>query len=248
MAALAEPVRVRALEVIRKASMPGQPKSHDHVAKVAAGYDLVGDDYYRHYRTVPTEVVERYESLFIEHVPAGGTVLELGCGNGLPMTAKLADRFEVTAVDVSDAQIDRARQNVPGPRYVHADMSALDLPEASFDGVAAFYSIIHVPRDRHAGLFRSIFSWLRPGGLFVATLGSAAVETELEEDWFGAPMYWSSFDAGTYRALIEEAGYDVESDGVEVSDDPESESEKEIHLWIVARRLRKKSPRAAGLI
>ena len=226
--------------------MPGQPEPHDHVDYVAAGYDLVGDDYYRHYRTGPTEVAERYESLFIDNNPAGGSVLDLGCGNGLPMTAKLAEKFEVTAIDVSRTQIDRARQNVPGPRYVHADMSELDLPEASFDGVAAFYSIIHVPRDRHAGLFRSIFSWLRPGGLFVATLGTAAVETELEEDWFGAPMYWSSFDASTYREMIVETGSEVESDSVEVSDDPQSESEKEIHLWIVARKPRWKSPRAAG--
>ena len=69
----------------------------------------------------------------------------------------------------------------------------------------------------------------------MAMLGSADVENELEEDWFGAPMYWSSFDAGTYREMIVETGFDVESDGVEVSDDPKSESEKEIHLWIVAR-------------
>jgi SAM-dependent methyltransferase len=94
--------------------MPGRVEPHDHVDYVAAGYDLVGDDYYRHYRTVPTQVVERYESLFIENVPAGGSVLDLGCGNGLPMTAKFTDRFEVTAVDVSDAQIDRARSERAG--------------------------------------------------------------------------------------------------------------------------------------
>ena len=80
----------------------------------------------------------------------------------------------------------------------------------------------------------------------MATLGSAAVETELEEDWFGAPMYWSSFDASTYREMIVETGFEVESDSVEVSDDPQSESEKEIHLRIVARKPRWKSPRAAG--
>lgn len=216
--------------------MSENSESHDHVSDVAASYDLVGDAYYRHYRTEPAEVVGRYESLFLDQIPAGGSVLELGCGNGLPMTAKLAGRFEVTAVDVSRMQIEKARKNVPGPRYLCADMSTLVLPEASFDGVAAFYSIIHVPRDQHAELFRSIFSWLRADGLFVATLNSSDAETHLEEDWFGAPMYWSSFDADTYRKMIAEIGFVIESDIVEVSDDPGSGGEKEVHLWIVARR------------
>lgn len=216
--------------------MSEKPVSQYSVGDVAASYDAVGDAYYRHYRTEPTEVVERYETSFIDGIPAGGSVLELGCGNGLPMTAKLTEKFEVTAVDVSRTQIERARLNAPGPRYLIANMSTLDLPQASFDGIAAFYSIIHVPSDLQVELFRSIFSWLKPDGLFVATLSSSAVGTYLVEDWFGAPMYWSSFDADTYRKMIAKIGFTIESDDVEISDDPESEGDKEIHLWIVARR------------
>jgi len=203
---------------------------------VAASYDRVGDAYYQYYRTRPSEVVERYESLFIDRNPTGATVLELGRGNGLPMTAKLTYKFEVTAVDVSQKQIARARKNAPGARFLCADMSTLALPEAAFDGIAAFYSIIHVPREHHAELFHSIFSWLKPGGLFVATLNSSAEESHLEEDWFGAPMYWSSYGADTYRKLVAQVGFTLESDRVEVSDDPEIAGEKEIHLWIVARK------------
>ena len=129
---------------------------------VATSYDRVGDAYYQYFRTRPSEVVERYESLFIDRNPTGATVLELGCGNGLPMTAKLIDKFEVTAVDVSQKQIARARKNAPGARYLCADMSTLALPEAAFDGIGALYSITHVPREHHAELFHSIFHGSNP--------------------------------------------------------------------------------------
>jgi len=208
----------------------------DPIARVAAGYDKVGDAYFEYYRSDQYEVVTRYEKLFIDSVRAGGKVLELGCGNGLPMTAKLAKKFEVTAVDLSAGQIDRARLNVSGPKFIQADMTTLEFPANIFDGIAAFYSIIHVPRERHAVLFESIYSWLNPGGLFVATLNSRDEPNQIQDDWFGAPMYWSGFDADTYRQMIAEAGFEIESDRVEVSDNPESDSGSEIHLWVVARR------------
>jgi len=208
----------------------------DPSAQVAASYDEVGDAYFQYYRTAPSEVFTRYENLFIDQVTPGGSVLELGCGNGLPMTANLAEKFDVTGVDFSAGQIERARRNVSGPTFMHADMTTLEFPDGTFDGIAAFYSIIHVPREHHGGLFRSIYSWLKPGGLFVATLNSTEDEGSYDDDWFGAPMYWSGFDVDTSRRLITAAGFESVSDRVEVSDAPNSDGEKEIHLWIVARR------------
>ena len=161
----------------------------DPIAQVAASYDEVGDAYYRYYRMDPSEVVTRYENLFIDQVAAGGSVLELGCGNGLPMIANLAKKFDVTGVDFSARQIEHARRNVAGGTFIHADMTKLEFPEAMLDGIAACYSIIHVPRELHAELFRSIYSWLKPGGLFIATLNSTEDEGSYEDDWFGAPMF-----------------------------------------------------------
>lgn len=216
--------------------MTDKSESQDFVAKVATSYDAVGDEYYRHYRSEPSAVVEKYERLILDGIKPGGSVLELGCGNGLPTTRKLAQKFDVTALGFSQKQIEKARQNVAGPLFLHADMSTVEFPERAFDGVVAFYSIIHVPRDRQFELFRSILSWLRPGGLFVATFNRSGDEKYIEEDWFGAPMYWSGFEPEIYRKMIVDAGFVIESDIVEVSDDPNSEGEKEIHLWMVARR------------
>ena len=55
-------------------------------------------------------------------------------------------------------------------------MTKLDFPDDSFDGVTAFYSIIHVPSQVQAELLRKIASWLPPRGLLVVTMGAHSTE------------------------------------------------------------------------
>jgi SAM-dependent methyltransferase len=160
-------------------------------------------------------------------------VLELGCGSGLPTTKWLAERFEVTAVDLSARHVKLARTNVPTARILQADMTRLELPPASVDAVIAFYSIIHVPREEHAGLLRAIATWLRPGGVAVLALGGRDLPAHYEDDWLGAPMFWSHFDAATNRALVEQAGLIIERATEEVADE---DGLPITFLWVVTRK------------
>jgi SAM-dependent methyltransferase len=138
----------------------------------------------------------------------GDQVLDLGCGCGVPATAILAERYAVTGVDLSPVQIARARRLIPHAQFHVGDISSLELPPHSFAAVVAFYSIIHVPIQEQAGIFKNIYRWLRPGGYFLGTVGSQAW-TGTEDDWYGAPMYWSHADRETYIGWLSEAGLDV---------------------------------------
>ena len=199
---------------------------------VADGYDIIGDRYARQAIESAAEDRERYTSMLLERLPAGAGILDLGCGAGLPTTARLAQRFDVTGVDISPRQVQRARRNVPNARFVCADMADVELPPSSFHAVVAFYSILHLPRDEHAALLRSIAGWLRPGGLIVAAMtdGGGAADHAYEEDWMGAPMYWSGFDGDINKRLVEEAGLGIISAEV-LTDDPDDR-----FIWIVAEK------------
>lgn len=200
---------------------------------VARGYDRIVEEHARWARDVRADERARYGSLLLERLHRGAEVLELGCGVGLPTTRLLAGRFAVTGVDISEAQIARARQNVPSATFIQADMAALDFPPASFDAVAAFYSLIHVPRQEQAGLLKRIASWLRPDGLLVATMGTQATEAGYEQDWLGAPMYWSSFDSQTNQRLVAEAGLRIVSAREETADEF---GQPVTFLWIVGQK------------
>jgi 2-polyprenyl-3-methyl-5-hydroxy-6-metoxy-1,4-benzoquinol methylase len=144
-------------------------------------------------------------------LPAGGDVLDLGCGCGVPVARALVRAgFSVTGVDLSDVQIARARRLVPGATFHRADATELSFASDSFDAVVSLYMLIHVPLDEQPPLIRRIGQWLRPGGILLATTGHTAW-TGTEPDWLGggAPMWWSHPDAATYRGWFEAAGLTV---------------------------------------
>ena len=143
---------------------------------VADGYDVIGETFSEWKGRIVGDPRAAWRGELVSRLPQGSRVLDLGCGDGLPDTQLLAERFRVTGVDVSPEQVRRATAAVPSAEFVCADFSELELPQGSFDGVAAFYSFNHVPRDLLAPLFRSIRGWLVPGGLFLAALGTSNEE------------------------------------------------------------------------
>jgi SAM-dependent methyltransferase len=129
---------------------------------VRRGYDALS---YR-YRG-DTEEPEHYATWLAqlrERVPAGGAVLDLGCGCGVPLTRDLAaSGYEVTGVDLSAVQIERARRLVPAARFLHADAAQVGFPPSSFDAVVSLYALIHMPLDEQPSLLDRIGRWLPSG-------------------------------------------------------------------------------------
>jgi SAM-dependent methyltransferase len=199
---------------------------------VARGYDEAARRYLEWSPLRPSPARLAYLRRACELIPPGSRVLELGCGAGIPMTAALADGRDVTGVDISATQVELARANVPSATFLQADMTALDYPPASFDGVVAFYSLTHVPRDDVPPLLGRIRSWLRPGGAFVATMGVEDDPGGIEHDWLGVDMYFSHFSARRNRRLVEDAGFAIVS--AEVLTEPEDRHDARF-LWVVAR-------------
>jgi SAM-dependent methyltransferase len=199
---------------------------------VAAGYDVAAGRYLAWSGERPSGPRLRYLSKALELIPPDSDVLELGCGAGIPMTAALASERRVTGVDISAKQLELARRNVPGATFLQADMTTLDFPAASFDAVVAFYSLTHVPRDEQGPLLERVARWLRPGGVFIASMGVEEDPGGVEHDWLGVDMYFSHFGAKKNRRLVERAGLVIES--AEIDAEPEDRHDARF-LWVIAR-------------
>lgn len=179
----------------------------DPKAMVREGYDRISRAY-RGDALSRDRGYFRWLDRLIPLLQAGDPVLDLGCGCGIPTSEVLATSFRVTGVDFSEIQIDRARTLVPRATFLCADMTAIDFPPGAFAAIVAFYSVIHVPLAEQRGLFSRLFDWLRPGGYLMVTVGHTAW-TGTEDDWHGAPMYWSHTDEETYLAWLGEVGFAV---------------------------------------
>jgi len=181
---------------------------------VRRGYDQIS---YAYRADEEDASLEHYHSWLDELLPllsrlegARPAVLDLGCGCGIPVARRLSTSCTVTGVDLSAVQIERARKLVPNAEFICADMTALQFATGQFDAVVAFYSIIHLPLTEQPGLFHAISGWLRPGGLFMATVGNDDW-TGTEENWLGAgaTMYWSHTSEAHYRDWLEAAGFNI---------------------------------------
>ncbi len=204
---------------------------------VAAGYDQLASSYQHWTNLNPGSPRMRYLARLLELLPSPATILELGCGGGIPVTHALATQHMVTGVDLSAQQLVLARQHVPTATFLHADMTTLDFPPATFDAVVAFYTILHVPRQEHALLLKRIYTWLRPAGLFVATMGATDLADRTFENWLdlGQPMFFSHFDADTNRQIIRDCGFTLHDADVVAEDDRGGAVE---FLWVSARKMR----------
>ena len=143
-----------------------------------------------------------------QRLPASSAVLDLGCGCGIPVARFLAGAgHQVTGVDISQVQIDRARRLVPNASFLRGDATELDLPPASFDAVVCLYVLIHLPLTEQPRLLDRIATWLHPGGWLLVTGGHGAW-TGRQDNWFDgpAPLWWSHADAATYRSWLQQAG------------------------------------------
>ena len=80
--------------------------------------------------------------------------------------------------------------------------------------------------------FARILGWLKPGGLFLASLSHVGGEDRIDE-WLGVDMFFSGFDADTNRRLVREAGFELLVDDLVWMQEPESEV---AFLWVLGRK------------
>ena len=104
---------------------------------------------------------------FLDRLPAGAAVLELGCGGGRD-AARMRERgFIVDATDATPALVTRANQAFDLGARVMA-FHELDA-DAAYAGVWAHASLLHCPRAALPDVLLRIHRALKPGGWHFAS-------------------------------------------------------------------------------
>ncbi len=211
--------------------MPEDPKDI-----VRRGYDAISERYAAWQREpeAGTWPAIQWVHALDRRLSPNAEVLDLGCGNGRPAAAELARRHRVRGVDISAAQIALARRNVPAAEFEVADATELVLQPESIDAAVALFMLWHIPRPEAGELVGRIATWLRPGGLFLATLGARAEDGEPRvEEWLGAPIYFARLSEPTGRRWLAEAGFEL----LEAEIVPQIEHGREVpFLWVLAQK------------
>jgi len=174
-----------------------------------APYDKIAADFSaRRTRLTPKEV--EYLSLLLAPLPAGSSILDLGCGSGHPIATHLVSLgYQVIGVDGSEAMLAIARQQLPEQRWIHAAIEAVQFEER-FAAVICWDALFHLPRQHFPAVVGKIHRWLDPGGRLMVSSGGAADTAEgFTDTMFGHEFFYDSLSPAAMVALIEETGFEI---------------------------------------
>jgi SAM-dependent methyltransferase len=101
-------------------------------------------------------------------VPPGSRILDAGCGPGRVGAELHARGHTVVGVDADPVLVSAAEEDHPGPRWVVADLSTLDLDEEPFDlAVVAGNVMVFVAPGTEQAVLERLRAAVRPGGRIV---------------------------------------------------------------------------------
>ena len=118
------------------------------IRDVERSYDRVAEEYGRRiygeleHKPFDRQLLDRFAAM----VQGLGTTCDLGCGPGHVARYLHEQGVQVVGIDLSEAMVKLAQRLNPGINFQQGNMLSLDIGDEEWGGVAAFYSIIHVPR------------------------------------------------------------------------------------------------------
>ncbi len=146
------------------------------------------------------------------------SLLDLGTGDGIVATEVMRQQPVVRATlqDFFDPFLDAARDrfadSAVDAAFVVGDFRETDWyadidARAPFDLVTSRFAIHHIPDDMKRALYRQVYRWLKPGGLFV----------QIEHVASTSPLYASAHDRLMVECLISARGGAEDFDDVMAS-------------------------------
>ncbi len=180
---------------------------------VETSYDRVAADYVQRifeelaHKPLDCQLLDR----FAARVRGTGSACDLGCGPG-HVARYLHERgVEVIGIDLSPVMVRHARELNPEIAFRQGDMRSLNIEDETWVGVAAFYSIIHIPRAKVVEALSEIKRVLRPGGLLLLAFHIGDDVLHLD-DWWGhqVSLDFVLFHPEEMTGFLESAGFEIE--------------------------------------
>src|ERR1044072_5555954 len=140
-----------------------------------------------------------------------GPICDMGCGPGQIARYLHRQGVDTLGVDLSLRMVAEAQRLNPEIPFHQGDMLSLPDADHSWGGIAAFYCIIHIPREQIVEALRELKRVLKPGGVLLVTFHIGEEIKHLDE-WGEKPV---NLDLAFYlpdemEDWLNEAGYELQ--------------------------------------
>lgn len=127
----------------------------------SAGWEFVADRFAALRSDVGSDVINRWA----DYLEPGGTVVDVGCGTGVPVATSLVARgFEVYGIDPSPTLLAAFRRHVPGAATACEVAENSRFFDRRFDGAVAIGLIFLLPETSQRLVIDRVGRALNPGG------------------------------------------------------------------------------------
>ncbi|CAN5321224.1 class I SAM-dependent methyltransferase [soil metagenome] len=168
-------------------------------------YDEISDWYAANRRP---EVGLQDVSALARTLAPGSKILDLGCGNGIPISQYLVrNGFELFGIDSSHKMLAGFRRNCPGAHCQCATLQNSDFFNTVFDAVVAWGVFLHLTLTEQEQAIAKVSRVLKPAGRFFFTAGNQEGTAESQMD--GVGFHYVSLGAAKYRRVLRENGFDL---------------------------------------
>ncbi len=140
-----------------------------------------------------------------------GPICDLGCGPGQIARYLHRQGAQVLGVDLSPRMITEAQRLNPDIPFHQGNMLSLPDADNAWGGIAAFYCIIHIPREQVVDALREMKRVLKPGGVLLITF-HIGEEIQHVEQWWEKPvdLDFAYYQPAEMEAWLKEAGFELE--------------------------------------
>jgi ubiquinone/menaquinone biosynthesis C-methylase UbiE len=137
-----------------------------------------------------------------------GPICDVGCGPGHVAGYLRRQGAVVCGIDLSAGMVEQARRLHPDIEFAQGDMLALNVPDNAWGGIAAFYSLIHVPHDQIPMALLEMKRALKPDGWLLVAF-HIGIETVHLEEWWGEQVIldFRFFQPAEVTGWLAEAGF-----------------------------------------
>jgi len=206
-------------------------------------YDRLAEEYARRifnelqHKPLDRELLDRFAAA----LAGRGDICDMGCGPGHVARYLRDAGATVFGLDLSPQMLEQARKLNPDISFREGNMLALDLPDGSLAGIAAFYAIVNIPHEALPIVFQEMARVLQPDGLLLLAF-HVGDQTIHENELWGQPiaMDFFFFQTSAMQLELEKAGLAIEEIIEREPYAPEVEHQSR-RTYIFARR-----PSAAG--
>jgi MPBQ/MSBQ methyltransferase len=145
----------------------------------------------------------------LDKLPAGTTVIDVGCGIGGSSRILAKDYgFDVTGVTISPQQVKRATELTPegvSAKFLVDDAMALSFPDASFDVVWSIEAGPHMP-DKMV-FAKELMRVLKPGGILVVADWNQRDDRQIPLNFWEKPVMQQLLDQWSHPAFSSIEGF-----------------------------------------